>query len=113
MSNLKSRAEIVADFREKLETNKAWTLRGLITLFNKQTVDEQHSEHTCHVNGCGFNSCDAKKLSGIAKWYLEKGFVTNKQLQTVQAKIGKYAAQLVDHSVSIGKIKTDGKFYVI
>lgn len=113
MSNLKLRAEIVADFREKLETNKSWALHGLVTLFNKQTEDEQCSDYTRHVNGCGFNSFDAKKLSGIAKWYLEKGFVTNKQLQVVQSKIGKYAGQLVDHGVSIGKIKTDGKFYIL
>ena len=112
MAQFNSRIEVVNEFRSKLTTNKTWTLHGLVTLFNNQTEDEQEVEHTRYSNGLGFNHSDAKTLTSIAKWYIQKGFVTDNQLALVQSKIGKYANQLVSHGIRIGKIKKDGNSYI-
>lgn len=111
MAQYTDRKQVVELFRDKLGTDKAWALHGLIVLFNKQTDDEQKLEHTRHVNGCGFNHVDAKKLTSMAKWYLQKGFLTQKQLNVVFHRLPKYAAQLVEHGISIGKIRHEaGRF---
>lgn len=112
MARFNSRSALVEEFRSQLSSNERWAVKGLIVLFNRQTEDEQAAESTRHSNHRGFNHSDAKKLTGIAKWYNKNGFLTASQIALVQRKIPKYAKQLVDHGISTGRIQKEGRAYI-
>lgn len=52
---------------ELLEKNNLAVERALLVLFERQTADEQTSEHTRHKNGRGFTAFDAEIFSSFAK----------------------------------------------
>ncbi len=56
--------------RHKLSTDDKWLLRGLVAIFNLQTVDEKASEHSHHHNGYGFNKIDSPMLTSYAQQYI-------------------------------------------
>ena len=81
--------------QELLTNNDTAVKRGLVKLFEYQTSDEQVAETTKYYNSVGFRACDAKKMSGIANFYLEKKFMSPKQLNYVRTKLVRtYATQL-------------------
>ncbi len=83
------------EIRAKLETNDKWLCKGLVAIFNKQTEDEKSAGTTAHDNGIGFNGSDAFILTSFAMQYIERGFLTPKQLVITRKKMLKYAGQLV------------------
>ena len=85
---------------------------ALVRIFENQTFDEQNSESTHHYNNMGFTGSDAKILSSFAKFYKRTGYLSPKQDAILQRKIVKYAGQLIDNSISDGKIKKEGSKYV-
>lgn len=54
-----------------INTNDQAVIRGLLAIYNRQTADEKQSEDTKHVNGIGFNGCDARFGSNLAEQILE------------------------------------------
>lgn len=84
----------VAEIKEKVNTEQAWTERAIIVLFNEQTATEQSFESTVECNGRGFNATDAFILSEFARWITRRGHLTPKQLACAQKKVGKYSKQL-------------------
>lgn len=78
---------------EILNTNEG-TVGALIALFNRQELDEQAMHTTAHQNGVGFNMMDAGVLSDISRFYLQRGYLSDKQLNLVRAKLAKYKGQL-------------------
>ena len=84
-----------AEIKTNLETNDKWLCRGLVAIFKKQTADEQVEGRTSHDNGIGFNGVDAEILTSFAMQYLERGFLTPKQIAMTRKKMLKYAGQLV------------------
>lgn len=69
-------------------------LRGLLYLFSLQTATEQQSESTYITNHQGFNHADAAKLSSIAKWGRDSGYITPKQARLCARRMMKYSGQL-------------------
>lgn len=63
-----------------LRTNDKAVARALVVLFERQTADEQATEHTRHHNGRGFRPCHARMGTSMAKFYLQRGFLTPKQI---------------------------------
>lgn len=82
----------------KLSTCKAWTQKALVVIYNNQTVDEKTAERTKYLNGKGFSGCDSEILTKFAKWYIDKGFLTYRQLRIVQKRIPKYWKQILEVS---------------
>ena len=78
-----------------LTENNAWLYRGLVSIYNYQTLDEQLAETTSHDNGCGFTGADAQSLSSLAKQVIRRGFLTPTQLTFARKKMTKYAGQLL------------------
>lgn len=68
------------DIIEMLRTNDKAVCRALVVLYEHQTEDEKHSENTRHDNGCGFRPCHARIGTSMAKFYLNRGFLTPKQI---------------------------------
>ena len=65
---------------ELLRTNDTAIVRALVVLNERQTTDEQISEHTKHRNNRGFRPCHARMGTSMAKFYLKKGYLTPKQI---------------------------------
>jgi len=80
--------------REKLEQDDRWLIRGMLSVYEFQTRDEQDVEETRNHNGVGFTPADANYLSSCAKYYLRWGKLTEKQLPYVRKRMMKYAGQL-------------------
>lgn len=78
-----------------LSENNAWLYRGLVTIYNYQTADEQAADATAHDNGVGFNSVDAFILTSFAKQIVARNYLTPKQIEIARAKMVKYAGQLL------------------
>jgi len=90
------------EIKEMLKSDDAAVCRGILAIYNMQTIDEQATEHTHYHNGVGFNGIDAKILSSFAKqiqsWRVEKKYkrpLSEKQMTYARKKIVKYAGQLV------------------
>ena len=80
--------------REKLGTNAAWALRGLVRIYELQTADEQACGHTREYNEVGFSGVDGEILSSFAEQYQNKGFLSPAQMKILFSKMPKYWRQL-------------------
>ena len=80
--------------KEKLQTNDAWLIHGLLAIYKFQTADEQATAVTKETNNVGFNKFDADILTDIAEFFLEKNFLSKGQKDIVRKKMVKYAGQL-------------------
>lgn len=80
---------------ENLQTSDAWVARAVVAIFNKQTEAEKQVSATVEHNGVGFNAIDAEILSDFARFYLQRGYMTPKQVALARKKMPKYAGQLV------------------
>jgi hypothetical protein len=87
--------EIVAEFRTKLQSDPAWTTRGLVRIFQYQTAHEQEVQQTEDHNNVGFTGCDAEILTSFAKQVLNGRTLSQKQLAIAFKKMPKYAGQLL------------------
>lgn len=84
----------VADFKEKLRTNDAWLIRGILAIYAFQTAEEKQSGETREDNGVGFSGVDAEFLTSCAQFYNRNKFLTPKQTAIARNKMVKYAGQL-------------------
>lgn len=100
-----SKKEIVDKLRNRIELKDSTAIHALVFIYDKQVEDEKLSEEVRYCNGVGFKPQDAKKGSGLAKWYLDKGFLTGKQMVCVKKMITKYAGQIVELKINEGEIK--------
>jgi hypothetical protein len=66
--------------RNKLANDDRWLARALVALNDRQTADEQQAEQTRYHNDQGFTAGHAKRGTGMAKFYLSRGYLTGKQL---------------------------------
>ena len=93
--------ERVAFVKNKLATDNAWLLRGLVAIYERQTSEEQNSDQTRFNNGIGFNGVDADFLSPMAKLVLQRSkrpineIFSDRQYACIRKSMIKYAGQLV------------------
>ena len=85
----------VSFLKEKIQQDKTWALRALLKIYEYQTQEEQQQESTNDANGVGFSGCDAKFLSSIAKQYIKKGFLSERQFSSVMKITPKYSGQIL------------------
>lgn len=79
-----------------LDESDAAVARALMTIYSRQTADEQSSETTKHHNGVGFTARDAAWLSDIAKkWQRYGRWASERQCNAVRRAIKKYWRQLL------------------
>ena len=77
-------------------------IRALIVLNERQTSDESRQEVTKYRNNEGFRPCHARMGSSMAKFYMERGFLSPKQIAwwrkitaSGKMRIEIYASQLL------------------
>jgi len=96
------------ELSQLIDSSDEWVVGALIRLYSFQTADEQVTQATCHLNDFGFNAIDAGILTDISKYYLNNGFLSEKQIAFVRRTIKKYINQLLNVGVSplsISKVK--------
>lgn len=111
MAAIKTKAEVVAILRRQLGSVKEQAVKALVTLYNRQTEDERNACVTKHHNNVGFTCVDSRFLTSLAQQFIERGFLTDAQLEALMNTVPKYAAQLVEHSIAQGKIRKEGGFW--
>lgn len=88
------------DIQSKIKTDDRWTIRTLEVIYNRQTLDEQQSEHTTEKNGKGFTGVDSKLLSSFHQQVVKnKGLnriplLSEKQMELCRKKLPKYWKQV-------------------
>ena len=84
--------------RKKLATDTKWATRGLLVIYNRQTEDEQRVDETKHHNNIGFTGYDAPLLSSFAKQYMQRKWLSFKQVTILKKRISKYCQQIYELS---------------
>lgn len=85
--------------RHQLATNAKWALKALVRIFQEnQTAHEQAAEDVTENNGIGFTGTDGRFLSSLAKQYLNRGFLSEKQMAYIFKKMPKYHSQVISMS---------------
>jgi SWI/SNF-related matrix-associated actin-dependent regulator 1 of chromatin subfamily A len=82
------------ELRELIRESPGYAVACLSRLYSFQTTEEQCVNGTIEQNGAGFNSCDGNILSDFARFYKERGYLTDRQLDLVRRAIPKYLGQL-------------------
>lgn len=80
--------------KDKLANDLVWMERALVVLFERQTLDEQQTDETKHLNGVGFNSSDSRYLSYCAKWVKKGNHLSKHHVEKVGKKLPKYWEQI-------------------
>lgn len=84
----------VDEIKSLLETNDTFVIRSLLKLYSYQTEAEQNDDETTEHNGLGFNSYDAKALSGMTKTLMKNLIISKSQVKYARTKLMKYSKQL-------------------
>lgn len=64
-----------------LSENDKAVARALVALYKRQTEDEKAIGMTKHNNGKGFTAAHGEIGSSMAKFYIQNGFLTKKQIE--------------------------------
>jgi hypothetical protein len=97
--------EIELFLKKQLATNDAWAKKALLTIYAKQTADEQNSESTQYNNSVGFTGVDAQIMSSFAKQLQTKNWLSAKQLIILKKNIKKYWQQIWSASDEVKLLK--------
>lgn len=89
-----TKKQIVEFVKNQLAHNDAWTLRGLVRIYEFQTADEKAVGRTHNLNGIGFSGCDAEILSSFAVQYNSRGSLSPKQMDLLRKKMVRYHKQI-------------------
>ena len=90
-------------------TNDEQAIGALLYLYNRQKPDAQAAKITGYESEMGFNAADTHILTSISEFYLERGYLTERQLATVKRRIQKYHKQFEGAGIQPAPIKTPGK----
>lgn len=95
-----------------LRENDVAVARALVVLKNNQTDSEQSAEAVLVHNGKGFRPCHGRIGTNMAKFYEERGFLTDKQIaywrkadRSGQMRIGMYTRQLIEAAEAKKELK--------
>jgi hypothetical protein len=94
-----TKANTTTFVRQQLATKPEWAVRAMVRIFQEnQTADEQTDQLTKHDNGIGFSGTDAQFLSSLAKQFIAKDYLSEKQVAFVLKKMPKYVKQVITMS---------------
>jgi SWI/SNF-related matrix-associated actin-dependent regulator of chromatin subfamily A-like protein 1 len=82
------------DIKKRIEKEDEFAIGCLMHLYGYQTEDEKKVNQTAYRNSVGFSGSDASFLSSIAKFYMDRGSLSDKQLSFAKKLLPKYHRQL-------------------
>jgi SNF2 family DNA or RNA helicase len=98
----KERAQELID---RMDKDDEFLVGALLHIYSFQTLDEQATESTRHLNDVGFNALDAGIMSSFAEFYNRTGFLSPKQLNLARRKMKKYTRQMIPYTIKPASIK--------
>lgn len=108
-----SKKAIENALKEQITTNPKQAVKAMMRIFEYQTADEQQNGSVYEYNGVGFAGTDAKLLTSFCNFYMQHGYLSEKQLGILKKKIAKYAGQLTRLAIEKGLYVKEGKVWVI
>lgn len=81
--------------RNLLTNNAKAATKALIHIYNNQTGTEKAVGKTVDHNGVGFTGADAEILTSFAEQFKRRGSLSQKQMNLLFKKIGKYWRQIL------------------
>ena len=94
-TELKTKTAKTDYIRGKLQDNETWAIRGLVTIYKYQTMEEQNIGATVDHNGVGFSGVDSEILSSFAEQVNRGRNLSTKQVAILHKLMPKYAKQLM------------------
>lgn len=110
-TDLKTKKARIELIREKIETNDRWLIKGVLAIFDNQTLEEKNAKAVRQHNGVGFTGFDAEIMTSIAQQMIRRGikqaiqdtskpvnvvdYVSPAQVKVLRSKMKKYAGQLM------------------
>ena len=91
MATLKHYRQVIS---EALQNDDGFLARSLVKVYEAQTPNEQATQTTHESNGVGFTGVDAEFASSLAKQYIDKGYLSPKQIVYTRKLMPKYSGQL-------------------
>lgn len=92
----KSKKETTEKILELLRTNDGAVVRALMRIYERQTQDEQRREDTNKHNDIGFTIHDARLYTRFAKQWVERQWLSERQMEVLRAGMLKYGRQLTE-----------------
>jgi len=82
------------EIRENIEWSDKWLYRAMKAIYDRQTQEEKSIEATVKANGVGFTGADARIMTYLTKWVIDKGALNEKWKEVARKKMLKYSGQL-------------------
>lgn len=106
-----SKAQIERAIKKQITSNPQQAIKAMLRIYQYQSEDEKKDLQTKHSNGVGFTAADSYILSSFSRQVLGGRQLSERQLNILFSKIGKYALQLATHAIENGiYVKADGKW---
>lgn len=102
-----SKKALVELLKSKIQTNQKQALKALVRVYENQSSDEKSYKASLYKDGFGFTKLDADFGTSLAEQFLDRGILSEKQMQSVRKLMPKYAKQLVEQSIREGHIQYD------
>lgn len=102
-----SKKALVELLKTKIQTDRKHATKALIRVYENQRSDEKSHKASLYKDGFGFTKIDADFATSLAEQFLERGTLSEKQMQFVHKLMQKYAKQLVEQSIRDGHIQYD------
>jgi len=81
--------------KEMLVTSSAWQLRALMVIYDRQTPMEKATEETKEHNHIGFSGAHAEICSSLALQYLDRKYLSPKQMNILAKIMPRYWKQVM------------------
>jgi len=82
------------EIKSRLAVSTIWLERGILAVYDKQTLFEQEAEDTTENNKMGFSSFDAGYLSYVAKYLKNGKHLSGHHVEKARKRMLKYSGQL-------------------
>lgn len=90
-----TKVEIKNFLKKKLSDDDRWAMRALVLVAQSQTKAEMNLEETTEANGVGFSKTDGAILISILKFFNDKRYISQKQMNVIKRRIPKYWKQIL------------------
>lgn len=108
-----SKKEIEAAIKTAITTNPKKAVAAMLRVFEYQTDSEQRNGDISERNGVGFAGADAEILTSFCRQYKTRGCLSDKQMDILYKKIGKYAGQLTRQAIEKGMYVKSGSVWMV
>lgn len=113
MKEYKSKKEIEMAIKAAITTERDRAIKAMLRIYEYQTEDEKACGTVDNLNGVGFAGTDAELLTSFCKQFEKRKSLSDKQMEILFKKIGKYAGQLTRQAISKKLYVKEGKVWKV